>query len=191
MNLQDKFRQNLNDPSLLLKTASEWGSDQNNHRSLIRQDVLAALKELGDTITHYSQIMSLEIPPTSDLASISISHTEGLGGFALSPKTEILGLDIERKDRVRTEVITRVSEDPTGAPSPTHQWSAMEASFKAISRHFPIKVLSQIDVSNWEERGPEIWSFVAHLISDPNAIKLNGLLIEDGDHLICISGNFT
>jgi hypothetical protein len=183
------FKDVLNDESLILELSSDWSSQNPEYRATIRKNLAQKLKELGDTSTPYSQIMSLEFPPTSNICKISIAHTHILGGYVLSKNAKSIGLDLEEADRVGTEVLARVSKDNT-APTPTHGWCALEASFKAFSHHTGLKVLSQISVSNWELRKEEVWTFTAHSISIANSGLYRGIVAASQNHLIGICGDF-
>lgn len=185
----------INDETLVVCLSEDWGSKNSQYRQQLRQGLFQELRKNGDMRAPESQILSLEQLPRSEIFSISVSHSHALGGFALSKKAKALGLDIELSGRVKQSVINRMTPraQPSTAdlPSATHQWVAQEASFKAFSRLFPIKVLSKIIVSKWDLRSDEGDLNQARFISDFNGVSANGVIVSHENHLIAICTIFT
>lgn len=84
-------------------------------------------------------------PKTKDW-NFSISHSDKIGGYIQSD--QVIGMDIERSERVQRRIIQRVSteKEMAEAPGPDYLWTAKEAVFKALS----LEVMSQAVVGNWQ-----------------------------------------
>ena len=84
-------------------------------------------------------------PKTADW-SFSISHSDKIGGYVQSD--QMIGLDIERSERVQKKVVERVSSEleMAEAPGTDYLWTAKEAVFKALS----LEVMSQAVVTDWQ-----------------------------------------
>lgn len=168
----------------MCRMESLWGSDCPENRQLLRAQLRSSLMEFGDD-SPYSQILALDVLPHSDRFGISISHTQGMGGFLIHSLTKGVGLDIETPDRVRPEVLKRALSPATAnslfAPllaRPTLAWTALEASFKALSRIGAAQLLSDIAVSSWEPEGLTTARFQAVSIRHPEAPKAEGLTVQ-------------
>lgn len=84
-------------------------------------------------------------PKTADW-NFSVSHSDKIGGYVQSD--QIIGLDIERSERVQKKIIQRVSteKEMSEAPGTDYLWTAKEAVFKALS----LEVMSQAVVTDWQ-----------------------------------------
>lgn len=144
------LRSAMNEPSLELHLQEDWGSQEFEHRAKIHQAV-AALR------------------PTSH----SISHTMGLGGFAITNSTHQIGFDIELFDRVTEVVAKRVCLIPAEfdrAPSPAHLWVAKEAAFKALRGKDQPAVISEIELGAWTKLASQIETF--QVLNPANPMKM-------------------
>lgn len=178
----EQFVKILNDPSLRVYLSPHWGSTQNNYRINLRRSLFEVIRDLGDEMSRYQQLLALEVPPTSERFAISISHTKALGGFVLSEKFPLIGFDVEEISRVEQKVTQRVMHpDSHKAPSPAHLWSAQEAAFKALNKRLSLSVLSQINVSDWKKIDSFTYKYTANVISKSNSVSAQGGCILDGD----------
>lgn len=104
------------------------------------------------------QILDLNQRPRTAQWNFSISHSDKIGGYIQSD--QIIGMDIERSDRVQKKIIQRVSSEKemTEAPGADYLWTAKEAVFKALS----LDVMSQAVISDWQPTDyTEIFKFHA------------------------------
>lgn len=94
-------------------------------------------------------------------AQKSISHTNTLGGFALTQDPIQLGFDLEISDRVRPEIIRRMStqKEVDEAPSPAHLWCAKEAVFKALVGATQPQIISELHIGNWQKTESQIETY--------------------------------
>lgn len=93
-----------------------------------------------------SKLLDLNQRPRTTEWNFSISHSDKIGGYVQSD--QIIGLDIERSERVQKKVIQRVSSsvEMSEAPGTDYLWTAKEAVFKALS----LDVMSQAVVTGWQ-----------------------------------------
>ena len=93
-----------------------------------------------------AKLLDLNQRPKASEWNFSISHSDKVGGYVQSD--QIIGLDIERSDRVQKKVIQRVSSENEmlAAPGADYLWTAKEAVFKALS----LDVMSQAVVTGWQ-----------------------------------------
>lgn len=193
MNLSNALKNAIKDETLIICLSENWGAQNPQYRHHLRQAILDELRNNGDRQTAESQILTLEQLPQSEVFSISISHSQDLGGFILSKKAKSLGLDIEPLGRVKQKIVNRISRENNSsaeAPTATHQWVAQEASFKAFSRLFPVRILSEIAVSKWDLGSYYDDLNQAHFISNFNGAKTAGTVAHHRNHLIAICAIF-
>lgn len=109
-------------------------------RLAIRRSITAALG--GD-------VLDLSRRPHVDGWFISVSHSGAHGGW-VAARTPI-GFDVERIERLRPELITRVAtpEEIAAAPDARWLWPAKEAVFKAMDPQ--PGTMSQIPITGWSE----------------------------------------
>jgi 4'-phosphopantetheinyl transferase EntD len=155
--------------------------------SLAAERGLSFKKDSASAIAELQGLDDLSQIPT--LAGACISHCREMGGFIyrapFAPSDDAyLGLDIEQVSRFSAATLERVANtaECKAAPHPGALWVAKEALFKALwkrnralnatiqrtptnerslaqnLRAIP-EVISQIEVSNWRELGPSVWSF--------------------------------
>jgi 4'-phosphopantetheinyl transferase EntD len=158
-----KLSELLNVSRLELHLKPEWGAENPGHRDLIRADL-------------QSRIQGQE----SEF-SFSISHTEGLGGYALLHKSAganvQIGFDVEVETRVSEEVAHRVcatEEEARRAPSVSDLWSAKEAAFKSLRGVAQPEVLSGVEITSWA-RSSQFETFQFTLRQHPEKLKTLGL----------------
>jgi 4'-phosphopantetheinyl transferase len=131
----------LQDPTLFLSVHEEWGSDREDFREKIRAGI--ARLSLSDS---------------------SVSHTQGLGGFAgiVDAENRKVGFDIEVIPRVTPQIAGRVrttADELSLAPSPAHLWVAKESAFKAMKGPQQPKVISQIHIVDWQKTKSQVETF--------------------------------
>ena len=91
-----------------------------------------------------------EFPKISD-PYVSISHTQGCTGWVSCDQP--IGFDIERTDRnIKLETLLRISKESelNEAPNPLALWVAKEAAFKSLWRSNSPRLISEIEVQQWE-----------------------------------------
>lgn len=121
----------------------EFSSSNPVHRLNIRMGIVES-----NVLTKEETNILLDLskrPKTNDW-NFSISHSDKIGGYIQSD--QILGMDIERSNRVQRRIIQRVSteKEMAEAPGPDYLWTAKEAVFKALS----LEVMSQVVVCEWQ-----------------------------------------
>lgn len=147
-------------------SSPEWGSQNKNYRSLIRQELKKVMTSLSPSEMQLDQIEDLNILPTTTSASISISHCPQLGGFAISERQQHIGIDIEVRARIGSSHIQRISteEEIQAAPELSFLWGAKEAGFKALSDNvLAPKVLRQLHIVNWNRYHENLFGFSVRL----------------------------
>lgn len=121
----------------------EFSSKNPAHRLNIRLGIVE-----GNVLTEEENknILDLSQIPKAHAWHFSISHSDFVGGYVQSD--QVLGMDIERSERVLRKTIQRVSSEKEIAesPGPDYLWTAKEAIFKSLS----LDVMSQATVSNWK-----------------------------------------
>lgn len=189
----------FSNPSFELWVSPLWNGKDTPNRVSLRRSLKERLHDLGDS-SPYSQICSLAFPPVSSSHGISISHTEGMGGFLISQTGLHIGLDIEREGRVSEATLARVYREPlansvfaTDLSDPTYIWVALEASFKAGSKHFALNVVSDLRVSFWNKLGQDTYSYGIDPISSANAknsLTIQGCIFKAQGFLISTAAIF-
>lgn len=153
-------------PSLVLQCREGWGAQVEGHREMISEALQACL---------------LSNPEPGDS---SISHAEGLGGFALLPfafPDYGLGFDIELTARIRPEVarrICRTQEEFAAAPSLASLWCAKEAAYKAMKGPWQPTTVMGVRIFDWQKTGASE-SFHFHAPENPAIPAGKGLSFHD------------
>lgn len=121
----------------------EFSSKNPVHRLNIRMGIVESNVLTKEENEH---LLDLNQRPKSKDFYFSISHSDKVGGYIQSD--QILGMDIERSDRVQRRIIQRVSSEKemAEAPGPDFLWTAKEAVFKALS----LEVMSQVQIYEWQ-----------------------------------------
>ncbi len=174
-----EIRKALGTPTLEIIVRPEFAAAGTASRTKIREAIIAAIKP--DEIESQALRMLEHIPDPPN-ASVSISHTPLIGGFAytLSP-TPHIGFDLEEIARIHERAVARISkpEELQQAPSVAQIWVAKEAAYKAL-RGRP-KVISALTTGAWRsvisQENLSLWSCEVSEDSLPNAI-CRGLTVE-------------
>ncbi len=142
-----------------------FGAKHTDHRLQLRTSLLGELQklQLDKTYIQFKSdlVLSLNSLPYCKGIGISVSHIESLGGFVLSEKYQDIGFDLEDPKRVSQSIVARMSsaEEVKNMPTPAKLWTAKESAFKAISQKLKAEVLSEIEVCDWCEQGPDLMVF--------------------------------
>ncbi len=183
--------------SFCLLVSNHWGSDSPNYRQLIRASVREKLVSLDDN-TPYSQILALEVLPTSEKHGISISHTQGMGGYLLDSGKRHIGLDIEPTSRVNSETWQRLMRQhpansmfATAELDQTQAWTALEASFKASSQAGFAAYLNELIVSKWNVHESGYIDFEMSSVRAPVTSKVFGVTFKHSTFDISVAAIFS
>jgi phosphopantetheinyl transferase (holo-ACP synthase) len=124
-----------------LHVQSQWGSQNSNHRQMIRNAIAEKYK-----------VLSMDKYPILASGDVSISHSNNLGGFIYSP-TLVVGFDIEEVSRISPKTVARIASPQEIAESPSVEilWAAKESLFKSIKENFDISLISQLQLLNWQK----------------------------------------
>ena len=144
-------------PSVQGKCSEEWGAGSPTSRLWIRQSLTTAL---GLEAEEAAGLANLDLVPRPRSWSVSISHTPGIGGWMAVRRDHQIGWDVERKVRVKPNIIQRVCQDDevAGAPQAALLWGAKEAFFKALEDFQPL-TLPELTIVDWQCTGPELWAW--------------------------------
>lgn len=151
---------------LKIELRPNWGSETNGHR----EEIHGALKPL---MTH-----------ASHLYDASISHTQGMGGFAFieydTDDVMQLGFDLEKTERVSNETVLRIStaKEFEQAQSAAHLWCAKEACFKALKGPHQPKLISQICIENWQNLNSQFETCTLALSQSSSFKRVKGLVFQ-------------
>jgi phosphopantetheine--protein transferase-like protein len=163
----DKFKNLLNCPELTIHTHETWGSNNPDHRSLIRNFIV---ENLSDNPKIHN----------------SISHCRELGLVAVASKN--IGIDIEEIARVKEAVIKRMSTEKEiqSAPDFACLWAAKEASFKALMNYKQPMVVSRLEIGNWQKMYSQIETF--KLLNNQEFVAPigQGLVFKEDTHVVSI-----
>lgn len=180
-----------------LLVSKGWGSDSPQYRQLIRASVRESLISYGDH-TPYSQLLALDVLPTSTKYGISISHTLGLGGYLLYKDNRFVGLDIEPISRVSPETWQRLMSQHSANSlfasiqlDHTQAWTALEASFKAFSQAGYAKYLNELIVLKWDIHETQYIEFEMCSVRAPATSKLFGVTFKHSNFYISAAAIFS
>ena len=171
------IRKELGLPTLEIVIRPEFAAAGVVGRTKIREAIIAGLQP--DEIEAQTLRMLEHIPDPPN-ASVSISHSPSLGGFAftLSPLLPI-GFDLEEISRIHAKAVARISKPEELMQSPARLWVAKEAAFKAF-RGRP-KVITALTTRAWrsviERENLSLWSCEVSEDSQPNAV-CRGFTVE-------------
>ncbi len=142
---------------------------------MIRKGILEYLKlshpeELTDSI------WNLDTPPILKRLFVSISHTEGMGGFIVCSKSA--GLDTEKTERLSEALVTRISTPDERKACPDYRllWTAKEAIFKCSPQFYTI---SFVNVDQWAQSEHETPVFTS--------ITARGWAFHDETHTYAVA----
>lgn len=132
--------------TLDLNIFSEFSSEQNNHRALIREHII---KNYDSSLSAQEKIniKNLDMLPQSKDLFFSISHNQNMGGYTTCSLKH--GFDIEVLFRISEKIVTRVSTiaEIKNAPDYKFLWCAKEAAYKALSNSNLI--ISDFEIYDW------------------------------------------
>lgn len=124
-----------------------------NHRLYLRLQLIQFLnKQFGDLMTPSlsETLTDLSLRPTTPFCQISLSHTKEYGLIAVVPKDYSIGVDLEELHRIKPALVKRVSSQKEPSESlPAEVWALKESAYKALNEHFPLKVLADVEVSDF------------------------------------------
>ena len=131
---------------LALHTDSQFSSEQNNHRALIRKNIINNYNSYL-SVQEKKNIQNLDLLPRSENLFFSVSHNQNSGGFTASSFKH--GFDIELGKRISEKIVTRVSTATEVNSSPDYKflWCAKEAAYKALENSHLI--ISDFEISDW------------------------------------------
>lgn len=143
----------LNLDKIEIQLCEEWSSQFDDSRIKIR-------KYIFEHFEPNEQLLDLNLTPNLLNFSLSISHNKLLGGFALTSRSINLGFDVEVKDRVRIDLVARVSkkQELETAPGAAALWVAKEAAFKSLRGEAQPKTLSEVEIGDWCAVAPNTYS---------------------------------
>lgn len=142
---------------LNLYLKSEFGSENNNHRQLIRLEIV---KNHSDrlTVEENKNIQNLELRPVAEKLFFSISHHQTVGGYSAS--NEKHGFDVELKSRINDAIVVRISTraEIFECPDLKFLWCAKEAAFKALDDS--ALIISDLNIGSWVSQNKTgLWSY--------------------------------
>ena len=185
LNQINKF---LNPPLKLLQTFPLQGSDEQSRRRYLRDQIRTCIEdsyEFSMTKQESERLNDLSQTPFFKNFNISISHTKELGGFAITDKQHLCGLDIERKERITKPVVSRISQaselDQLGENF-AHLWTLKEAGFKCLAHNQSLKLVVELQFSDFQV-------FPGGFLSAHNIVA-NGLSIQGVSALSFTDGRF-
>lgn len=120
-------------------------------RTGLRIKLYEELLHKGIKASALQKILDLKYtPPLHPGWGISLSHTQGWGGFVLSSKYMDVGLDIEIQNRVTPQIADRVSTEQERSLElrPWSLWTMKEAAFKCLSRTKSLYLLTDVEIFN-------------------------------------------
>lgn len=160
------------DPSFEICLSEQWGSNSNDHRLLIRKNLL-------ERFPNEAALMDLSKPPRPMSHSVSISHTQNLGGWAATIRPRQIGFDLELTERIKRPAVERICDDEEleACPEFPRLWGAKESLYKALEGSQP-KVISEIKIHRWAELGPSLYRFESLAYPHASGLSLrSGVLI--------------
>jgi hypothetical protein len=171
------IRNELGLPTLTIVISENFAAAGNAGRMKIREAIIEALQPNEIEAQTLRMLEHLPDPPN---ASVSISHSPSLGGFAYTrAQTPSIGFDIEEVTRIHSNAVARISKPEELTQSPARLWVAKEAAFKAL-RGRP-KVITGLTTRAWrsviERENLSLWSCEVSEDSFPNAI-CRGFTVE-------------
>ena len=104
------------------------------------------------SIEQKKQLLTPGNLPQVPFASLSVSHSSFIGGFIISPATQVsLGFDLEQAGRAKKRTVLRIAseEELQQSPSPSALWSVKEAIYKSIHPLQNSIHVKQISVFGW------------------------------------------
>ena len=151
----EALRLHLQLPDLQVILKSEWSSLNADHRLQIRKGLIEEIeKHIKLSAEDKGRFLDLDQTPQHPHIGLSISHNKNCGGFVLNPQGQAIGLDVEIKDRVKENLISRVAasqNEVQNAPSAASLWVAKEAALKCLLRSgLQPHVVADVEIGNWQ-----------------------------------------
>lgn len=156
----------------------EWNSFVLDHRDLIRHYIY-------ENFSTDRRVLDLSERPILSSGSISISHSNSFGGFAVTrDENASIGFDIEDNERIKERVVARISstEEMESAPLLAALWAAKEAGYKSFPEGIQPSVMSDVTVENWKKIEDGFYECEAHL-AQHGAIAKGVVVTRDGKTL--------
>lgn len=162
----DLIRQFENCARLDIRTELHFGSNNPDHRQVIRQDIVQKYKN-DLSYSEQQKILDLQHWPVSEKIFFSVSHCAVLGGYAAC--SEPVGFDIEDPVRLKPEIIKRVctTEEIAGAHDYRILWTMKEAALKALhSKDLLITDIQIVQIQSQNETGLSTYRAHSHKALD-------------------------
>jgi 4'-phosphopantetheinyl transferase len=169
---------------LNLYLKNEFGSENLNHRQLIRSQIIQNHSDQL-SVAENKNIQNLDLPPKAKKLFFSISHNQSLGGYSVS--NEPHGFDVELKSRLTDAIILRVSAgaEVLEAPDLKFLWCAKEAAFKALGDNTVI--ISDLNICHWSSQNKTgLWSFRVSSTKTLELKRNSGFIFTDSHQIFSI-----
>lgn len=168
--------------------ATQFGSSIKNEDG--DQHRLAIRNRLSQLMEFQRDIFDLQTIPKPNRGSVSIAHTEGLGGFISSSKVP-LGFDVERAshlESVKTGVLERVlTLDELDLPVPRkYLWSLKEAGLKSLNGQGP-KDARQIEIFKTAILEDGIIHAWGEYVDTFHLVEFEGWALQIDDYIFAIT----
>lgn len=192
--LSSIFSERLGVAEFKLFLNSDWASQHEGHRQMLRNAIGEYLTALGTrTSVDSKSVTDLAVLPEAEGHSLSISHCKRAGGFVVAPRCNFVGFDLEinrRLDGVRLGLVSVDESELRAAPTPAAFWTAKEAAFKCLRGPTQPRGLKDIRVANWKkEEATGIYHFeVVEIDGARSAQEISGLVVDDGEmsYAVCV-----
>ncbi len=167
-----------------------------DQRRKIRKQLTEEIEKSWPNTLSVEQKKQLLIPGTPlqvPFASLSVSHSSVMGGFIISPATQVsLGVDLEQAGRAKKRTVLRIAneEELHQSPSPSFLWSAKEAIYKSIHPFQKTISIKQIFVFDWtpiQETNKSDTLKTYDYRFEVNNIKGKGFVCSSGKIVIAVS----
>ncbi len=172
--------------------SDQWSSHASDHRDRLREALRKHLISRGGVVSEELEALSdLSRIPIFSNGSVSISHCPTFGGFVVHQGIGFqLGLDVEKRSRIRKEIAARVCDhdEIQFGPDPTLFWCAKESLFKSRygMKEVPL-VLSDLRVDGWRQVADEVYFFSGRFTQKREVAAGCGLIFSMGERLIAIA----
>lgn len=153
--IQDDIQSYLKNGVFHADLRPEWGSENPNHRSAIREAIFNYLQQCHPEEVQDS-ILDLQKLPTLKNLDVSITHSRGMGGFVVC--SHDVGVDVEEPSRITQRILERMCtpQELKEAPVKELLWAAKEAVLKCDAQ---IMMTSQSAIHGWVSSQNEIYKF--------------------------------
>lgn len=164
---------NLSEAKIELR--SEWGSASPNHREKIYQQLALPQQEI---LSHLN---------------LSVSHTLDVGGYLrvkfMPHQKGVVGFDVEQISRIQPRIVQRMQFDEaefSKAVSAAALWTAKEAVFKSFRGPKQPLLLSDIQISDWQQKS-HFATFTGSSRNSEDKLKTKGLTFQQNQLQIALS----